>query len=139
MKKAAFTLVEILLVLVILAILAIATFAIINPNRRIEDANDVKRHEDVQAILNATTLFMLDNQGNPPTYNGGNVLPLVTAANVMTAGAPASQLDGLSPVYLSSIPIDPGTDTSYQIGRSADNSIIVGTQLNLGGIFTVSE
>lgn len=137
-KKSAFTLVEILIVIAILAILAVVTFVVINPAQRINDANDTVRREDIQAILSSVTLYAVDNAGTLPTYNSGTALPTVTAANIATAGANASQLEGIAPDYLTTIPTDPAGN-NYWVGVLASGSVIVGATMSDATVETVSE
>lgn len=137
-RKSAFTLVEILVVIAILAILAVVTFVIINPVQRINQANDATAREDVQSILSATSLYSVDNGGSRPTYNPGaapgTALPTVTTANIMTAGVPVTQLEGLSPTYITTIP-----DNGYRIGVLASGAVLIGATLSDATVFTVSE
>ncbi len=133
----AFTLVEILVVIAILAILAVVTFVVINPVQRINDANDSTRREDTQSILAAIALFSVDNNGQLPTA-GGAALPVVTAANIMTAGVAATTLDSVSPTYMASIPTDP-TSVEYRVGRLASGSVIVGITLSDSSVFTKAQ
>jgi prepilin-type N-terminal cleavage/methylation domain-containing protein len=140
-KLSGFTLVEILIVIAILAILAVVTFVVINPAQRINDANDTKRREDVGAIVSAVTLYSVDNGGATPTYDLSGTptaLPPVTTANVMTNGAPASDLEGITPTYLTTIPTDPG-GSSYRVGVLSGGAVIVGATLSDNTEFTRSE
>lgn len=137
-KRSAFTLVEILIVIAILAILAVVTFVVINPAARINDANDAKRREDVQAILSAMSLYSVDNGGDTPTYDTGDALPTVTTSNIMTTGVNAVLLDGIEPVYLTNIPSDP-SGSEYKVGVLASGAVLVGATLSNATVFTVSE
>ncbi|MBL8014775.1 MAG: prepilin-type N-terminal cleavage/methylation domain-containing protein [Candidatus Doudnabacteria bacterium] len=135
--KSAFTLVEILVVIAIIAILAVVAFVALNPAQRINDANDAKRREDVQAVLNAIALYAVDNSGNLPTA-GSQPLPLVTNANIMTAGVAVNTLDGISPTYLTTFPADPA-GTQYRVGVLANGAAAVGASLSDASLFVRSQ
>ena len=133
--KSAFTLVEILIVIGLLAILAVVTFVIINPAQRINAANDTQRREEVREIQKAIEVYSTQNGGSLPTVSG-NSLPVVTNANVLTLGAPASTLDGFTPVYMKAIPLDP-SGSEYRVGILANQQVIVGTTLSDGNPFII--
>ena len=137
-KRSAFTLVEILVVIAILAILAVVTFVIINPVQRINQANDATAREDIQSILESTSLFTVDNAGTVPTYDPGSApgtaIPTVTTANIMTAGVDVTLLEGISPTYITTIP-----SNGYRVGTLASGAIVVGATLSDSSVFTVSE
>jgi prepilin-type N-terminal cleavage/methylation domain-containing protein len=136
-KKSAFTLIEILVVIAILAILAVVTFVIINPVQRINEANDTTKKEDVRSILDAANLYSLDNSGAVPTYNPGSApgtaLPTVTSSNIMTSGVDASQLEGISPGYITVIP------SGYRVGLLASGALLVGVTLSDASVFTLNQ
>lgn len=132
-----FTLVEILIVIAILAILAVVTFVVINPVQRINQANDATRREEIQSILGAISLYSVDNNGALPQA-GGAALPTVTTANIMTAGAVATTLSGVSPTYLTTIPVGPEND-NYRVGRLASGAVLVGATLSDSTVVTVSQ
>lgn len=135
-KASAFTLVEILVVIAILAILAVVTFVVINPVQRINESNDSRVRQEVESILGAASLYVVDNAGALPTA-GSAALPTVTAATIMTDGAAANTLDNMSR-YLTTIPTQP-SGAQYRIGRTAQNAIIVGGTLSSGAVFTKSQ
>lgn len=67
MKKAGFTLIELIIVIAIIALLAAATFVAVNPAKRIGDANNAQRWSDVVAIADAYVTYLADNSGAHPT------------------------------------------------------------------------
>lgn len=135
-RKSAFTLVEILIVIAILAILAVVTFVVINPVQRVDQGKDTRRREEVNNILSAITLYTVDNDGTRPTA-GGNPLPTVTTANILTTGADASDLDNLG-TSLTEIPVDPD-GLEYKVGLLNGTTAIVGILLSDGTTYTKSE
>lgn len=101
-----FTLIELLVVIGILAVLLAITLVAINPARQFSQANDTQRQSDVNAILNAVTQFMADNNGTPPA---GIPEAPADAALISDTGADICAL--LVPLYLAALPTDP-TDGS---------------------------
>lgn len=137
-KKAnAFTLVEILVVIAILAILAVVTFVVINPVQRINESNDSRVRQEVESILGALSLYVVDNAGALPTV-GGTALPTVTSATVMTDGVAANTVTNISPRYLSTIPAQP-SGAQYRVGRTSANALLVGGTLSDGTVYTKSQ
>ena len=125
-----FTLIELLVVIGILAVLLAITLIAINPARQFAQANDTKRRNDVNTILNAVNQYMADNAGTVPAGI------TETAQNVSDAGADICAL--LVSQYVAALPADPslsggaaitdctvvGYDTGYTILQSATNSRI---------------
>lgn len=126
-----FTLIELLVVIGILAILLAVTFIAINPARQSAQANDTKRRNDVNQILNAVNKYMADNNGNVPSG------VTTTSQNIKTGGADICS--ALVSLYISALPSDPkensgsavtdcavagGYDTGYAIVQSAANNRI---------------
>lgn len=135
MKKSAFSLTEILIVIAILAILAVVAFAVLNPAQRFNQARDSQRYSDVNSISKAIELYALDNGGQLPTA-GGAALPAVTSEDIDSMGAAASTLDGIIPAYLHAIPLDPDGN-EYLVGRIASNDLpMVGVTLSNGNLYT---
>ena len=76
-----FTLIELIIVVAIIAILASAAFVAINPAKRLGEANNAKRWQDVTAILNAVLSYVADNNGNfPSALTAGNTYGIGTNA-----------------------------------------------------------
>ena len=124
MKKSTekgFTLIEILVVIAILGILAVVTIVALNPVKRFQDARNSTRKEDVNAVLQAVSVYTIDNDGAFPVMTGDvamNTLTIDAAAGTATCGAvgacDASDLLGLGS-YISAIPTDP-QDNEYLVG-----------------------
>lgn len=113
-----FTLIEILVVIAILGILAVVTIVALNPIKRFQDARNSRRREDVNAILQAVSVYTIDNDGAFPTLSGSALSSLTISGGTATCGAVgacnASNLDGLA-AYISQIPTDP-QGNEYLIG-----------------------
>jgi len=157
-----FTLIELLVVIGILAVLLAITLVAINPAKQFSQANDTQRQSDVNAILNAVTQNMADNNGTPPD----------AITNVMTTiadddGDPATlEVDiclDLVTEYLAALPVDPtdgdngtvggegqpvtdcaqaGWNTEYRIMQSAtDGRITVeaDSEVNAGEVISVTR
>ena len=60
---AGFTLIELLIVVAIIAILASVIFVALNPLKRFQDSRDAVRYEDVRNIMDAISLYQVDNGG----------------------------------------------------------------------------
>lgn len=66
-NKKGFTLMELIIVIAVIALLAAATFVAVDPAKRIGQARDAQRWQDVTAIADAIQLYMADNSGTFPT------------------------------------------------------------------------
>ncbi len=132
LNQKGFTLIEILVVIAILGILAVVTLVALNPVKRFQDARNSRRREDVNAVLQAVSVYTIDNNGAFPTI-GGAALDSLTVSGAPTCGTAGacnvSDLDGLT-TYLSELPVDPDGTTEYLIGVDSTASpqhIIVAT------------
>lgn len=130
-SQSGFTLIELLIAIGILAILMGIVLIAINPGRQFKKANDIKRHADINAILNAINQYEADSHG---------VLPAgitTTTQNISDIGANICTL--LVPRYLAGLPQDPlsnsgksitdcsgSYETAYTVVKSAvDNRVTV--------------
>lgn len=172
-----FTLIELLIVIAIIGFLAAAVLVAVDPVRRIRESRDARRSEEAYSILNAILNKQVDEreqydgETDAPilTQAGDSVQVIVedttgidcaTAATrpgcdrqmevgVGTLRRCVANLEGISPRYISSIPIDPrgpgkqvcetgsscvtpgdkqlGVNNSgYYIARTADGRIEIG-------------
>lgn len=101
-----FTLIELVVVIGILAVLFAIVLVAINPGRQFRQANDTKRHSDVNAILNAVSQFAADNKGDLPA--GVNT----TLKDISNATDQADICKLLVPKYISALPFDPDATTA---------------------------
>ena len=144
--KKGFTLVELLIVIGVIAVLAAFAFVALNPLARFQDARNAQRWTDVNTILSAVKLDLVDNGG---TYLG--VIADLTSDLYYQIGAGDAcndtcanptvvlQTDCLDleelvdEAYLSSVPIDPNAtgastdETRYYLVRDSYGRIIVGS------------
>lgn len=104
-----------------------------DPARNINESNNARMIDDIESIAAAISLYQVDNGGLFPTF-GGKELPSVTIRNIMEVGAPASELDGISPTYMTSLPLDPHGN-EYRVGQIGGVSIVAGV-LSDGSIYT---
>ncbi|GIW65988.1 MAG: hypothetical protein KatS3mg094_507 [Candidatus Parcubacteria bacterium] len=125
MKKRAFTLIEVLLVIGIIVLLAGAIIVAINPARQFQKTRNTQRTTDTLAIRNAIAQLQVDNQGRwvcTSSQNYQNSLPTNTTYIIATGTESANQinLSCLVPDYLQRLPRDPSldpnaTETQYTV------------------------
>lgn len=137
----AFTLIEILIVIVILAILAGITIVALNPGQNIDDANDVRRKNDIVTIMNAVSQYMIDNNASFPSA-------ITTTAQAISNTA-ANICGDLVPTYIAKLPVDPTTgsytdcstySTGYTILEDATgNRITLSATLSDSSTYTQSR
>lgn len=151
MRKAAFTLIELLIVIGILSILVVTILITLNPAEAQKKARDTKRMKDLatyQAIIlqyiqdgNDTNLI----QNNCPRHNGPNpadtTQPCITqgAGNVTSQPCDSNWLGVNLCKYTASLPIDPSNNRActYVYGSVADPQTTVSSscyyQLEVSG------
>ncbi len=140
-----FTLIELIIVIAVIALLAAATFVAVDPAKRIGQARDAQRWQDVTAIADAIQQYQADNNGTFPTSTSD--IPSMVGAGVSQGGyeimvlgseelfgsncypdsnfniepALGVSLSNLVPTYLPTMPINPsgivaGVVTGYGVG-----------------------
>lgn len=112
-NRKGFTLIELLVVIGILAVLLAITLIAVNPAQNLKDADDTKRRSDINAILNAVSQYMVDNNG----VVTGLSIP-ATATDIKDTGG--VNLCSLVPTYIAALPRDPailnGVDIPCTVG-----------------------
>lgn len=142
MRRSAFTLVELLIVIAIIAVLAVVVFVTLDPLTRFQDARDSQRWSDVTAVLDASKLDQVDRGGSYLTaianLTAGSYYVIGTCASganttctAQTTQAACVDLAGLVTAgKLPNIPTDPSTgsaaNTDYYIMRTATGALTVG-------------
>ena len=127
MKRKAFTLIELLLVIGIIAILASIVIVAINPTKQLGDARNAQRRSDVNTVLNAVYQYAIDTNGTLPgdiptgtakiicesTVTGTACTNLPTDTPVGVEGVDLSSLVG---TYVVDIPEDPQDAVTGTVG-----------------------
>lgn len=144
MLRRGFTLIEILLVMGILVILTSFVYTKMRSITRTQQAYDIKRKADVQAMERAASQYIIDYKKLPPGVPVGNASAAksvcrstVTESACTSAGG--INLSSLIPTYLTDIPVDPSmtgaTLTGYNIYSDGEDVLVVATLLgtNPGG------
>lgn len=148
--KKGFTLVELLVVIGIIVLLFAVTLIAIDPAKRLRQARDAVRNQDVRDLLEAVQEFIVDNDGDTPTGldaidedDGGEWRQVIgdggvggCSGDVGTVCTNASTEDDcltmeadLEPTYFSEIPQDPD--------GGAEDSTMYYIDLNDNGRFQI--
>ncbi len=156
-NKKGFTLIELIIVIAVIALLAAATFVAVDPAKRIGQARDAQRWQDVTAIADAIKMYMADNATTYPTSTGilsDSIVQVGNGSNdagysIMIIGFPGDKalcdpggnfyfvdddaiaLDSLTPIYLPTLPVNPGFEggpsTGYYFNRNSQGRITIGS------------
>lgn len=127
-RRKGLTLVELLVAIGALTIIFVIALILINPAKRFSQANNTKRRNDVNTILNAVNQYMADNNGTVPSAITGSL------KNIGSGGTDADLCSLLVPTYVAEMPADPKTgtytscssyDAQYSISTSAGSRITV--------------
>lgn len=130
MRRPAFTLIEILIVIAIIAILASIVIVAINPVRMMAQARNTQRRSDVDAIHSALTQYSIDNSGALPAGIPEDPLGICRTGALTCANGVDLSVLTLNAKYLGSLPVDPqapfvGTGTLYTIVASPSARLTV--------------
>ncbi|MDD5749381.1 MAG: FISUMP domain-containing protein [Patescibacteria group bacterium] len=134
-----FTLLELIVVIAIVAFLAAAVFILVNPAKRIGQAQDAQRLRDIQALVRALDLYTADNGVLPASFDGyiqaGQKVVLCSEPDELSCDGQiydclvVDDNDFLG-IYLTQLPIDPGkespTDTGYYISKKVGDIVSFG-------------
>lgn len=140
-RRSAFTLIELIIVISIISILAAAVFVAVDPARRLHESRNAVRANDVVTILEAVKKYQTDNDGDHYSVIAGMTADdyyVIGTNGTGCSGVCGAQITELSckdlsnigATYLAVVPIDPltGTEekTDYYIKRGSNNEITVG-------------
>ncbi len=142
-KKAAFTLLEILLVVAAIAILAGIVIVAINPTRQLAATRNAQRAMDVNAIYKAAYQYIIDHSSLPAAVTSTPIEICRSGASDCTGLADLSVLTN-SGLYLPSMPADPHASSTngsgYMICRAVSGRPAVYSPLaELGREITSGE
>lgn len=148
LKNAAFTLIEVLVVIGIIAVLAGVVLVAVNPSRQFKLARDSQRTSNVNAILNAVHQNIAEHKGQLVCEGTTKTLPsqFEEISSVSTQGGDIAKC--LVPDYLSSLPFDPLTGSytdkdnyklGYYISRDSDGRITASSSAELAGSIWVTR
>ncbi|MDD5043374.1 MAG: prepilin-type N-terminal cleavage/methylation domain-containing protein [Patescibacteria group bacterium] len=151
-KLAGFTLIELLVVIAIIVILFAVILVAVDPAKRIGQAQDAVRRQDVRDISEAIQEYIVDNNGSFPSglIADGSYKMLgacSSGASCVAQTVPEACLDlsgFLVDKYLAEMPMDPengsAAQTGYYIYRATDsNRIEVGACDTNSGVIKVKR
>jgi len=154
-NKKGFTLVELLVVIGIIVILFAVILVAVDPARRLQQARDAVRRQDVRNILEAVQEYMVDNDGDFPggidavtassQVLGTDATDCDTTCTAETTVVACLDLSGdLVEDYLADIPADPKTgtaaNTDYALNKTAGNRIeIIACDPEIAGTISVKR
>jgi prepilin-type N-terminal cleavage/methylation domain-containing protein len=105
LRRKAFTLIELLLVIGIIAVLAGIVITAVNPRLQLANAQDAKRRADARTIQQALEQYLVDNG----TLPNASSIPIGSTVMICKQGlsfAGCVNLDSLVPTYAAAIPQD---------------------------------
>ena len=135
-RRAAFTLVEVLLVVALLAILAMVTIVAINPSKHLTKSRDSGRITDVYSILSAVHQYSLDNDGVFPEVITLDEQEICSTGSIDCAGMADLSVLTSGAEYMESMPIDPSCKAIQTICTEFGTGYSIKTESN--GKVTVS-
>ena len=157
MRRKAFTLIELLIVIGILGILAAIILVAVDPAKRLKDSRDARRSSEVNSILNAVLNYVVDNKGAYPSVldnTSTNSQIIGTGSLCGDATSWCSEATGgesatntcanlttdLVDTYIGEIPVDPrgvdinvatatydATRTGYWINKTTNGRVQIGS------------
>jgi len=128
-KNKGFTLLEVLLVVAIITILAGIVILALNIGKQLSATRNAERMMEVNAILNATYQYSLDNDGNIPATITATPTEICKTGATSCSGLIDLSVLTANEEYLVSLPVDPRATnvngTGYTIAKTAYDRIIV--------------
>lgn len=107
-KNQGFTLIELIIVIAIIALLAAATFVAINPAKRVGDAGDATRWQDLSALADAYQAYLADHNSVPPTTTTSGVTYMLATTSGANSLVSCNATTGVSAFILLDTLIDTG-------------------------------
>ena len=142
-NKQGFTLVELLVVIGIIVILFAVILVAVDPAKRLRQARDAVRQQDVRDLLEAIQEYTVDNNGvitglgidsNAATYEVVGTAAAGCDSTCTAQTTAAACVDLTTPLvddYLAAVPADPATGTAansdYYVNITAAGRIVVGS------------
>jgi len=132
-KRRGFTLIELLVVVGIITVLAVVVLVAVKPTKRLSEARDARRAQDLNQLLTAIYSCAVDKKDNTTlstclgTYTGGDTYEIVDVgvtggcSTVCTGATSASSCLPLSTTladYFTSLPKDPNNSVTGHSGYS---------------------
>ncbi len=117
-KQKGFTLIELLVVIGILAVLLSIVLIAINPSKQFGQADDTKRRNDINAILNAVGAFAANNRGSLPGITDTDKDAGMICTDLVTT-------------YISALPVDPGVNNGTEITTCNEDPALNVTGYNI--------
>lgn len=125
-QNAAFTLIELVIVIAIIAIMAGVYFAVGNPGGQLAQSRNTKRSLDLETVMNAIRQNIADQDNGQFACSLG---PIPTSTeNMGSASGSYNIAPCLIPTYLFAMPFDPSASSSYYTNNAAydtDYSIVI--------------
>lgn len=112
-SKRGFTLIELLVVVAIIGILASVVMVGLSGARA--KTRDAKRRADLKSLQGALSVYYANNGQYPASCNGTTWGGAGTAWGSCATSGASAYINGLSPSYLATLPVDPGPGTNGYI------------------------
>lgn len=139
-NKHAFTLIELIMVIGVIVILLAGLFVAVDPAKRIGEARDAQRWQDLRAIAEAVETYVADNADLPSDFSTttigmGDKAILCSSessldCNGQTKGCLVVDDTDFWGTYINEIPIDPSssdtTDSGYYLTRLDGDTLALG-------------
>jgi hypothetical protein len=139
-KQGGFTIFSLMLTIGAVAVIAVSVLVVVDPVKRIGQANDAKRLVDIRAFAQAVETYAIDNHQIPADLSMSGLAE--DEKFVLCSSEGALTCDGETLVclvvddsdflgaYIPELPVDPSksnaNDTGYYITRKSDNMLAVG-------------
>jgi len=132
-----FTLIETIVSISIFILLLVATMVILDPIHQLAKARNTQRQANLNVVMNAIGQNRADAKGMFSCAAG----PIPTTTKLMAAGTNTAYYDigsCLAPIYLTSLPFDPSSSSSFWVSATNYNTGYTISQNATTGRITVS-